>query len=66
MKFLIATNADTNQTVYIPVERISSIRYPVGDQEHGYRTLITWTETDGGLNFEPFKEKPSEFKFQEV
>lgn len=63
MKFIHITSAETNQDVYIPVERIGIIRYPVGDKK---RTLITWSSADGTTQLEIFKERPMDFRFMEV
>ena len=54
MKFIVVTNAETHQIVYIPLKRISSIRYPSATE----KTLITWSETDGSINYENVEEKP--------
>lgn len=54
MKFLVVTSVGNGQTVYIPVKRISSIRYPSATK----KTLITWSETDGSINYENVEEKP--------
>lgn len=64
MKFLIGTDAETNQTVYIPVDRINSIRYPIAPRYK--RSLITWSKTDGTIQTEKFEESPSDFNFWEV
>lgn len=54
MKFIVVTNAANHQLIYIPLKRISSIRYPSATR----KTLITWSETDGSINYENVEEKP--------
>jgi hypothetical protein len=54
MKFIVVTSVANHQQVYIPLKRISSIRYPSATG----KTLITWSETDGSINYENVEEKP--------
>lgn len=54
MKFLVGTNSRNGQTVYIPLKRIDSIRYPLANG----KTLIVWKSVDGSISYEEFEEKP--------
>ena len=62
MEMVKGTNAENGQTVWIPLNRIASIRYPT---TKGY-TLITWTDADGTITYEPFKECPRDLEFGEI
>lgn len=54
MKFLVGTNYRNGQTVYIPLKRVNSIRYPSANG----KTLIVWDSGDGSTTYEEFEEKP--------
>lgn len=54
MKFLVVTNSTNGQTVYIPLKRVNSIRYPNANG----KTLIVWESGDGSTTYEEFEEKP--------
>ena len=62
MDMVKGTNAENGQTVWIPLNRVASIRYPT---TKGY-TLITWTDADGTITYEPFKECPRDLEFGEI
>lgn len=62
MEMVKGTNAENGQTVWIPLNRVASIRYPT---TKGY-TLITWTDADGTITYEPFKECPRDLEFGEI
>ena len=62
MVMIKGTSAESGQTVWIPLNRVASIRYPT---TKGY-TLITWTDADGTITYEPFKECPRDLEFGEV
>ena len=62
MEMIKGTNAENGQTVWIPLNRVASIRYPT---TKGY-TLITWTDADGTITYEPFKECPRDLEFGEI
>lgn len=59
MKLAKMTNAINNQTVYIPLDLIDSIRYPSANGN----TLVTWTNRDGkSTNYEEVKEEPGDIQ----
>ena len=62
MEMVKGTNAENGQTVWIPLNRVASIRYPTAK---GY-TLITWTDADGTITYEAFKECPCDLEFGEI
>lgn len=63
MEMVKGTSAENGQTVWIPLNRVASIRYPVAD---GSSTLITWTDADGTITYERFKECPRDLEFGEI
>jgi hypothetical protein len=62
MEMVKGTSVESGQTVWIPINRIASIRYPA-DNGH---TLITWTDADGSITYETFKECPRDLEFGEI
>lgn len=54
MKFLAVTSAGNGQTVYIPLKRVITIRYPAANG----KTLIVWESGDRSTTYEEFEEKP--------
>lgn len=62
MEMVKGTSAENGQTVWIPLNRVASIRYPIANGN----TLITWTDADGTITNEMFKECPRDLEFGEV
>ena len=54
MKFLAVTSAGNGQTVYIPLKRVNSIRYP---SVNG-KTIIVWKSGYHSTSCGEFEEKP--------
>lgn len=54
MKFLAVTSARSQETVYIPLKRVNSIRYP---SVNG-KTIIGWESGDCSTTYGEFEEKP--------
>jgi len=54
MKFLAVTNSGNGQTVYIPLKRVITIRYP---SVNG-KTIIVWKSGYHSTTYEEFEEKP--------
>lgn len=62
MKMVKGTSAENGQKVWIPLNRVASIRYPTANGH----TLITWTDADGTITYETFKECPRDLEFGEI
>ena len=62
MEMIKGTSAENGQKVWIPLNRVASIRYPTAKGN----TLITWTDADGTITYETFKGCPRDLEFGEI